>query len=90
MIGAIFDSCPGPLSTLPYIAQRLGFTSTHDTPVFLTFLLLPGVYGYFYYSLAKTPISQSIMKSIGNTMNVILNWYLMLKSTVWYEKFLVN
>ena len=67
MIGAIFDSCPGPLSTLPYTAQRFGITNTHDIPVFFPFLLLPGVYGYFHYTFAQTSISQSIMKSIGKS-----------------------
>ena len=38
MIGGIFDSCPGPLSTVPYSAQKLGVSSAYDIPVFFPFV----------------------------------------------------
>ena len=72
MIGAIFDSCPGPLSTVPYITQRFDKTSAYDIPFFFPFTLLPFTYGYFHHTISKKSLSESIHK--GLTMLPVSFW----------------
>ena len=72
MIGAIFDSCPGPLSTVPYITQRFDKTSAYDNPIFFPFTLLPFTYGYFHHTISKKSLSESIHK--GLTMLPVSFW----------------
>jgi len=63
--GAIMDSNPGPMSKVPYLAQRLGSSSLHDTPRLLyPFSFLAGTYGFFLYTIKKEPLVSSINRAL--------------------------
>ena len=65
LCGAIFDSCPGPISVVPYAAQTFGTSSLHDRPLlFYPFPMLAGTFGYFQYSLNKESLMTSIQHSL--------------------------
>ena len=89
IIGAIFDSCPGPPSTIPYIAAKFGITSTHDIPVFFPFTLLPFTYGYFHHSLAKSSLSESIYKGF-NMLPVSFKNYFKYGAKNWPGVYLIH
>lgn len=69
LIGAILDSCPGPLSLFPYYIEFID----HDTPFFFPFLSIPGVYGYFQYTEAKKSFPVAILK--GRVSHFSKNFY---------------
>ena len=78
MIGGVFDSCPGPLSLVPYNdlsakcpwlkfnGRMFGSISVqHDTPLFFPFFMLPATYGYFRFTEDKKSIPRAICDAFG-------------------------
>ena len=65
--GAIMDSNPGPISKVPYICQRLGTSSLHDTSYLYPLWFLAGTYGFFQYTINKA----SLRSSIGHSLSIL-------------------
>ena len=62
MIGAIFDSCPGPVSAW-------------GVPFFFPFTLLPCTYGYFHWTISKKSLLESIYKLLTMLPVSFLNYF---------------
>ena len=88
LIGAVFDSCPGPISTIPYYHPKvrcpwLNIGSKilpskffqHDMPLFFPFLMLPATYGYFQFTEAKMSIPTSIKDGFSILPRSFMNYF---------------
>lgn len=94
LIGGILDSCPGPLSFIPYLAQYLGLEkSIHaDTPLLFPWKL-PLVYGYFQFTEEKRSILVSIFKGFSMILPSFMNYFKYERSLEWagnYMKYKEN
>ena len=106
LIGGVFDSCPGPLSILPYYdpnakcpwlrigAKIMKFlnikNAQHDVPVFYPFLMQPATYGYFQFTEAKRSIPVAIMKCFGILPVSFWNYFKYDKAYEWAGPYLKN
>ena len=90
MSGGILDSCPGPMSYVPYHAQKLGITSVHDKPIFFPFMMLPGVYGYFQFTEAKKSLPVAMLKGIGMIPASFKNYFKYGGSDEWSGNYIRN
>lgn len=94
LIGGILDSCPGPMSAIPYLAQFLGLEKIihFDRPLLFPWHL-PVIYGYFQFTEKKRSIPVAILKGLSMIVPSFINYFKHNRSLNWagnYMKYAEN